>query len=72
MMDILNKASQRVNKTEIVYGANLNFSMIERYLPLLMERGLIMKRDGAEGVLYQTTERGRDVLKNYREIEKFV
>lgn len=72
MMDILDKASGVVNKTGIVYGANLNFNMADRYLPLLMKRGLLVKLDGKSGDVYRVTESGREVLKNYREIKKFV
>jgi len=72
MMDILDKASGGVNKTGIVYGANLNFNMAERYLPLLMKRGLIVRLDGERDVVYRVTERGQEVLKNYREIKRFV
>lgn len=72
MMAILDKASASVNKTGIVYGANLNFNMAERYLPLLIKRGLIVRFDGEKGAVYRATERGRAVLKNYKEIKKFV
>lgn len=68
LMDILEEASSSVNKTKIVYGANLNFVMAERYLPLLIERELIVKVDGKKGVIYKTTEKGRKVLKDFRQI----
>ena len=72
MMDILDKASGGVNKTGIVYGANLNFDMAGRYLPLLMKRGLILRFNGEKGVVYRITERGRGVLRNYKQIREFV
>ena len=72
MMAILNKAFGGVNKTGIVYGANLNFNMAERYLPLLINRGLLVKLDGDRGDVYKITERGREVLENYRQIREFV
>jgi len=72
MMDILDEAFRGVNKTKIVYGANLNFNMAERYLPLLLTRGLMVKLDGERGDLYRITERGREVLKNYKQIRDFV
>ena len=70
--DILDAANKRggVNKTRIVYKANLNFRRIESYLEILMEGGLIEKHS-AEG-LFKTTERGRDFLKRYREIREFI
>jgi predicted transcriptional regulator len=72
MMDILDEASGGVNKTGIVYGANLNFNMAKRYLPLLMKRGLIVRFNGETGDMYEITKRGREILKNYKEIKKFV
>ena len=72
MMDILDEALGGVNKTSIVYGANLNFNMAERYLPLLLNRGLIVKLDGERGDVYKITARGREVLKNYKQIRSFV
>ena len=72
MMDILARASRGVNKTGIVYGANLNFKMVGRYLPLLIESGLVVRLDGEGGVVYRITERGREVLKNYREMKELI
>jgi len=72
MMAILDKTSKGVNKTKIVYGANLNFNMAERYLPLLIKQGLVFRLNGETGHVYEITERGREVLKNYKEIKKFI
>jgi predicted transcriptional regulator len=72
VMAILDKASKGVNKTGIVYGANLNFNMAEKYLPLLMKRGLVLKLNGERGHVYEITEKGREVLKNYKEIKKSI
>ena len=70
MMDILDEVSSGVNKTKIVYGANLNFNMAERYLPLLIQRGLLVRADGDNGVVYRITERGRELLRDYRRIRE--
>ena len=72
MMDILDEAYRGVNKTGIVYGANLNFDMAARYLPLLINRGLLVKSDGERGDVYKITERGKKVLENYKRIRAFV
>ena len=72
MMDILDEAFVGVNKTGIVYGANMNFNMAERYLPLLINRGLLVKLDGERGDVYKITKRGREVLKNYKRVREFV
>lgn len=71
-MDVLAEASKGVNKTRIVYGANLNFNLGQKYLSLLLDKGLLVRvvKDGDE--LYETTERGVDVLNNYRRIKEFI
>ena len=43
-------------KTHIVYRANLNFEVVNRYLTMLEEKGLIEKQDS----LYVTTEKGKE------------
>jgi len=44
IIDILEIAKKGVNKTSIVYGANLNFQITKNYLALLLENGLMDNR----------------------------
>lgn len=53
--EILNIAQNGANKTQIVYGANLNFDIANRYLEMLQNKGLIKQN----GDLYLTTEKGK-------------
>lgn len=55
--DILRVATQRggARKTQIVYGANLNFDIVKKYLARLISRGLLV----AEGTRYFPTEKAR-------------
>lgn len=55
-MEILRAASEGAKKTHIVYRANLNFEVANRYLDLLKEKGLIEQK----GNLYVTTEKGKE------------
>jgi predicted transcriptional regulator len=57
------KKDERVNKTAIVYGANLNFERASVILKWLMEQGLV--EPGSD--TYRITERGEEIL---REIDK--
>ncbi len=62
VLEIVRKGGE-VKKTEIVYGANLNFERASRILKWLIEGGFIeLKADK-----YKITEKGEDIL---REIEK--
>ncbi|WP_406662596.1 winged helix-turn-helix domain-containing protein [Methanolobus sp. ZRKC3] len=55
-VEILKAALEGAKKTHIVYRANLNFEVINRYLALLQDKGLIEKKDN----LYITTKKGRE------------
>jgi predicted transcriptional regulator len=60
--DVLSIASIKVCKTRIMYGANLSFVQLEKYLTLLQGNGLL-ERDGDSG--YLVTERGKKFLRLY-------
>ena len=60
--DILQVARSGAKKTEIVYGANLNFKVVEGYLKRLISEGLIQKLDR----LFTTTPKGRQFVEQYR------
>ena len=57
VLDIVNK-SQEINKTGIVYGANLNFERASRIIKLLTQKGLIESRSNT----YKITNNGESVL----------
>lgn len=68
ILEILAACVSGSNKTRIVYGANLNFRVADRYMNLLVERDLIAAKQGIPK-LYETTERGKDLLKSLRQIQ---
>ncbi|WP_407357266.1 winged helix-turn-helix domain-containing protein [Methanolobus sp. WCC5] len=55
-VEILKAALEGAKKTHIVYNANLNFDMVNRYLTMLEEKGLIEHK----GNLYVTTAKGKE------------
>lgn len=61
--DILKVAQARgaARKTHIVYGANLNFKIVKRYLASLLKRGLL-RYDGSR---YTPTEKAAEYLAAY-------
>lgn len=61
-VEILRAALEGAKKTHIVYGANINFEVANRYLSLLKEKGLIEQK----GNIYVTTEKGKE----FQEIAK--
>jgi len=68
IIEILEVAKVDANKTSIVYGANLNFKIAEKYLNLLQKHGLMDNRSGK----YITTEKGRNFLENAKAVTLYL
>lgn len=71
MADILNSAAGGVRKTSIMYNCNLSFRQLEVYLGFLLKKGLLRmfaKRESATSHFFETTERGKDYLRAYRNL----
>jgi len=64
---ILDICQNGANKTKIVYQANLNFRTVDPYIDLLIKNNLIEVKQG-KTVLYETTDRGRVLLDNFKNI----
>ena len=56
--DILRIARVGTLKTWLVYGANLNFKMIKKYIARLITRGFLVH----DGKLYTTTPKGVEYM----------
>ncbi|MCY0859952.1 MAG: hypothetical protein OWQ54_05925 [Sulfolobaceae archaeon] len=67
--DILRSVERGAKKTQIMYNASLNYFMINKYLKLLQDKQLIVKKDE----LYVLTVKGREVLdtlRKYKELKE--
>ena len=62
--EVLSIASVRARKTKIMYGANLSFRQVEKYLSTLLRSGLL-EHDADSG--YLITKAGRRFLSLYEE-----
>ena len=67
--EILRLAMKGAKKTHIVYGANLNFKLLDEYLERMEKSGLIKNHE--RGLIY-TTDYGRMFLENFENLEKIV
>ena len=69
LLDILEIALEKegVNKTHIVYNANLNFNRAGHYIQILKELGLI-KTIESNSSLFTTTEKGKEFLIRYKNV----
>ena len=68
IVDMLLVARGKAKKTRIVYKADLNFRMLEEYLPHLVDKGLIENTDGE----YKTTEKGEGFLTDYQKMKEML
>ena len=67
--EILSLANEGgAKKTVMVYQANLNFAIINRYLSSLLERDMLEL--DADSKIYETTDKGIKFLNHYEEISK--
>ena len=66
--DILNVASRDAKKTQIMYQANLSYSVLQRYLGEIVGAELIAFED--EKQQYSLTRKGREFLDAYEKYSK--
>jgi len=70
MAEILRIARKGARRTRIVYGANINFKLLQEYLNELEKAGLILNHV-EKGGLIETTERGVQYLNYYEGLKQF-
>ena len=61
--EILELTSRPTRVTRIVYGCNLNFTIVHKYLDRLIEGGLL--RRVPENTAYESTDRGREYFETF-------
>ncbi len=65
---VLKMAKDGAKKTRIMRGASLSFDQLERYMKLLLNRGLLAK-DPTDPGIYSTTNGGRKYLREFGRYE---
>jgi predicted transcriptional regulator len=72
ILDVLRSVygSKDVKKTHIMMKANLDSKNFEKYSVFLLESGFIS--DGEQGIGYQLTEKGRELLRRLTEVDGFL
>jgi predicted transcriptional regulator len=68
MGDVLALATSGIRKTHIMYKANLSYEQVHLYLGELIGKRLIQQDISPEGVVYRTTEKGREFLLHYTRV----
>ena len=72
MGDILSLATAGIKKTHIMYRANLSYEQVHLYLGELIEKRLVTQDVSQDGVVYRSTNRGREFLMYYQRIAEFL
>lgn len=67
--DILSLCTEDTGKTRIMYGANLSYEQVLRYLEELQSKGLIAPIGGNK---YRTTDKGRSYLESYESLRRMM
>lgn len=67
--EILSLTTEPSTKTSVVYRANLNFNIVNRYLDLLLRSGLV-GATGGSSKKYEITEKGLEFLNAYRNLKE--
>lgn len=73
MADILKVIQDRrkARLTHILYGANLSYERLKKYLNELIQKGLVKEEKEDNVNYYIITQRGIEFLKAYEKIKKF-
>jgi predicted transcriptional regulator len=64
--EILRNAKGGVQKTQLVYLTNINFTLLKKYQSILVEKGLVESTNGQ----ICTTEAGIEFLSKYEDLMK--
>jgi predicted transcriptional regulator len=65
MGDVLALGTSGIKKTHIMYKANLSYEQVHLYLEELIGMRLISQDVNPDGIVYRTTENGRQFLEYY-------
>jgi len=72
MGDVLALATAGIKKTHIMYRANMSYEQVLLYLSELVERRFIAQDVSQDGVVYSTTDKGREFLIYYNRLTEFL
>ena len=70
--DILCLSTVAIKKTHIMYKANLSYEQVNYYLTDLLNNELLSQHILENGVVFRTSEKGREYLKHYTRLMDLV
>jgi predicted transcriptional regulator len=70
--DILSATKEGAKKTQIIFRARLNNGQCEKYLSIMMRKGLIQLEKRRKHVLYCISDKGSKFLREYHALSEFL
>jgi predicted transcriptional regulator len=70
VQNILEIAKTGSRKTRIMYLGNLSFDLLQKYLEMLVQYGLL-EVQGSSEKSYLATDKGKQFLEDYYELQKY-
>jgi predicted transcriptional regulator len=70
--DILYLSTVAIKKTHIMYKANLSYEQVNYYLTDLLNNDLLSQHILENGIVFRTSEKGREYLKHYTRLMDLV
>jgi len=70
MAEILSLCKQPQTKTKVMYGTNLSYKMLQRYLSELQSEGFLEVHHSL--TKYVTSQKGLNFLEKWRELEELL
>jgi len=71
MLRTIRSEGGKSGPTKILYGANLSYDRLTKYLNQLIELGLITESKEEDKTYYLLTDKGIDFLREFSRIERF-
>ena len=71
MLRVIQEEGGEAGPTRILYGANLSYERLKRYLAELMEKGLIVEVERGGKRMYRLTDSGRMFIVHFRKMTEF-
>ena len=70
--EILTLCLRPVQKTYIMYQANLSYAQLQRYLDYLVKVSLLEMKNVNEEDLYVATEKGLDLIEKFKKLTSII
>ena len=71
MLSTVQQKGGRIKPTHLLYKSNLSYKMMQEYVDVLKERGLIAEEEQKGKKLYALTPKGLQFLFEYKRIAEF-